>query len=199
MFFITQWIYHTCKIFYFNQCCQKPFSWQYRFSLAPKFWQWLEASISSSRSIQSIRNQSDHPFRASLCHVRCWAHCTYLLKQHVRNTTQQFFFFFFLGLHPLLMEVPKARGCIGYRCWPTPQLQQLEIWDMSVTYTTAHCNAGCFTHWERPGMEPASSWILVGFITTEPQQELHITLFNLKHFPQTLYIPLSFRYIRLLF
>ena len=25
------------------------------------------------------------------------------------------------------------------------------------------------THYVRPGFEPASSWILVGFVTTEPQ------------------------------
>ena len=28
------------------------------------------------------------------------------------------------------------------------------------------------THWLRPGIEPASSWILVGFISTVPQWEL---------------------------
>ena len=28
------------------------------------------------------------------------------------------------------------------------------------------------THWERPGIEPASSWILVRFTSTEPQREL---------------------------
>ena len=32
-------------------------------------------------------------------------------------------------------------------------------------YTTAHGNTGYLTHWARPGIEPASSWILVGFIT----------------------------------
>ena len=38
-------------------------------------------------------------------------------------------------------------------------------WDpaKSVTYTTA--NAGCFTHWAGPGIEPTSSWIVVGFLT----------------------------------
>ena len=42
----------------------------------------------------------------------------------------------------------------------------------SVTYTTAQGNAGSLTHWVRAGIEPASSWILVGFITTEPRWEL---------------------------
>ena len=43
---------------------------------------------------------------------------------------------------------------------------------MSVTYTTAHGNAGSLTHYVRPGIEPASSWILVGFISAAAQWEL---------------------------
>ena len=35
------------------------------------------------------------------------------------------------------------------------------------------------THWAKPGIEPVSSWMLVGFFTTEPQWELHkLSLFN---------------------
>ena len=47
---------------------------------------------------------------------------------------------------------------------------------MSPTYNTAHGNAGSLTHRAWPGIEPASSWIPVEFITTEPQREL------LRHF-----------------
>ena len=36
---------------------------------------------------------------------------------------------------------------------------------MSATYATSHGNARSLTHWGRPGIEPASSWILVGFVT----------------------------------
>ena len=57
------------------------------------------------------------------------------------------------------------------------QPQQHEIWAMSVTYTTAHSNARSLTHWVRPGIEPASSWILAGFITTEPEQEFLLYTF----------------------
>ena len=32
-------------------------------------------------------------------------------------------------------------------------------------YATAHGNAASLTHWARPGIKPASSWILVGFLT----------------------------------
>ena len=34
----------------------------------------------------------------------------------------------------------------------------------SATHTTAHGNAGSLTHWARPGIEPAVSWFLVGFV-----------------------------------
>ena len=42
------------------------------------------------------------------------------------------------------------------RLQPTPQL--------TATYTSAHGNAGSLTHWARLGIEPATSWFLVGFV-----------------------------------
>jgi len=46
---------------------------------------------------------------------------------------------------------------------PTPQPQQCGIQATSVTYTTAHGNAGSLTHRARPGIKPATSWFLVRF------------------------------------
>ena len=46
----------------------------------------------------------------------------------------------------------------------------------SVTYITAHSNTRSLTHWARPGIEPASSWILVRFVSAEPCQEFHHTV-----------------------
>ena len=40
-------------------------------------------------------------------------------------------------------------------------------------------NAGSPTHSARPGIEPESSWILVRFVSTAPQQELH-TSYNFE-------------------
>ena len=57
-------------------------------------------------------------------------------------------------------------------CQPTPQPQQCQIRATPATYTTAHSNAGSLTHWPRPGIEPVSSWILLGFVTAEPQWDL---------------------------
>ena len=44
-----------------------------------------------------------------------------------------------------------------------PEPQQLRIWAMSATYTTAHGNDGSVTYWGRPGIEPETSCFLVGF------------------------------------
>ena len=48
----------------------------------------------------------------------------------------------------------------------------LGIQAVSATYTTAHGNIGPLTHWARPGIKPATSWLLVGFISAAPWQEL---------------------------
>ena len=48
------------------------------------------------------------------------------------------------------------------------------------TDTTAQDNARSLTQWARPGIEPKSSWILVGFVTAEPQLELQN---NFRHKP----------------
>ena len=54
--------------------------------------------------------------------------------------------------------------------------------NLSVTYTVAHANTGSLTHWERPwlrpGIEPVSSWIQIGFVPDEPQRELLDILFH---------------------
>ena len=58
-------------------------------------------------------------------------------------------------------------------------------------YTTAHSNPRSLTHYARPGIESTSSWILVGFITAEPRQELLEFLFLIK---VLFSLPLKFSY-----
>ena len=41
----------------------------------------------------------------------------------------------------------------------------------------SHSNAGSLAHLVRPGIEPATSWFLVGFVSAAPQWELH-KMFN---------------------
>ena len=62
-------------------------------------------------------------------------------------------------------------------CRNTPWPQQHQIWAMSATYTEGCNNARFLTHWARPGIKPTFSWILVGFITSEPQWELSVLIF----------------------
>ena len=59
-----------------------------------------------------------------------------------------FFFFNLFRAAPMTYGGSQARGWIG----------------ANAAYTTAHDNAGSLTHWVRPGIESASSWILVGFV-----------------------------------
>ena len=46
---------------------------------------------------------------------------------------------------------------------------------MSVTYNAAHSHTGSLIHPAGPGIESASSWILVRFTSAEPQWELLFT------------------------
>ena len=87
------------------------------------------------------------------------------LNQIMSLCLQPFLFFFGL-LEPYLR--------------PATQPQQHRTQASSVTYTTAHGNATSLTYWVRPGIEPASSWILVGLITSEPQQELPLFKLRIK-------------------
>ena len=82
-----------------------------------------------------------------------------------------FGFFLFLGWH---MEVPR----LGVKS--KLQLPDYAESDPRVTYTVAHGNIVSLTHWARPGMEPASSWIIVGFgfVTPELHWELPSNCFD---------------------
>ena len=67
----------------------------------------------------------------------------------------------------------QARGQIGaVATGLTPEPWQRGIRDASATYTTAHGNTGSLSHWARPWIEPATSWFLVGLVSTAPGQEL---------------------------
>ena len=82
-----------------------------------------------------------------------------------------FIYFFLFRAAFMAYGGSQARGQIGAGR-PIPQPQQHGIQATSVIYTMAHGNAGSLTHWARPGFKPASSWILIRFVSTEPRQEL---------------------------
>ena len=68
----------------------------------------------------------------------------------------------------------QARGRIGVTAASLQNSHSIgrigRIQAASSTETAAHGNAQPLTHWARPGTELPSSWILVRFLTTEPQQ-----------------------------
>ena len=68
------------------------------------------------------------------------------------------------------MEVSRLGSNRSYN-QPTTQPQQHRIPAASKTYSTPWGNTRSLTHWVGPGIEPASSWILVRFVTPEPQRE----------------------------
>ena len=91
----------------------------------------------------------------------------------LHSMVTQFFIIFILfwrGDAPMAYRSSLARGRIGVAaCWPQPQ--QFGVRAASATYTTVHSSARSLTHWERPGIEPVSWWILVSFASGEPQWE----------------------------
>ena len=95
-----------------------------------------------------------------------------LVKQLVFNfkrdvCTSAFLFFVFLpflGPHPQHMDV-QARGLIGAIATGLCQSHSNARSEPRLRPTTiAQGTAGSLTHWARPGIEPATSWLLVGFV-----------------------------------
>ena len=78
-------------------------------------------------------------------------------------------FFCFLGAHTQHMEVRRLE--VELELYLLAYVTATEMRDPSHTcnYTTAHGNTISLTHQARPGMEAASPWILVKFVTPEPQ------------------------------
>ena len=98
-----------------------------------------------------------------LSKISCWYMCggPFLFIFYI--------FFCFLQPHLWHMEVPRlgVESELQLPAYATATRSEL-----CLTYTTAHGNTGSLTHWVRPGIRPASSWTLVGFVTAELQWEL---------------------------
>ena len=77
------------------------------------------------------------------------------------------------------MEVPRLGVKLELLAAGQCHIQQYGIQATSATYTTTHSNSRYLTHCVMPGIQPASSWILVRFINAEPQQELPFMIFCL--------------------
>jgi len=80
-----------------------------------------------------------------------------------------FFFFFFFCLFraaPMAYGGSQARGLIG------AVATSLRHSHSHMGYDLHHSYAGSLTHWARPGIEPTTSWFLVGFVSAAPWWEL---------------------------
>ena len=98
-----------------------------------------------------------------------WKH--WILTTRPLGNSCVFYLIWFL----LFRAAPVAQGSSQTRGWVgavAASHSNEGFWGSSATYTTAHGNARSLTQCMRPGIEPTSSWILIGFITAEPQQEL---------------------------
>ena len=89
-----------------------------------------------------------------------------------KSVVYLFIYLVFLGLHLRHMEVPRLRVKSELQLLAYDTATATGIWAMSATCTTVHGNARSLTHRARPRIEPVSSWILVRFLSTEPQWEL---------------------------
>ena len=64
----------------------------------------------------------------------------------------------------LTARMPGNFDLIAFLSWGNGEEQDEWIRAASATYTTAHGNAKSLTHWARTGIEPTTSWFLVGFV-----------------------------------
>ena len=81
------------------------------------------------------------------------------------------------GLHLQHMEVPRLAVKLELQlpCYTIATA----TWNPGRMYIWHHSSQQCWipNPWARPGIEPASSWILVSFFSTEPWQELQVLVF----------------------
>ena len=87
------------------------------------------------------------------------------------------FFLSFLGPLPWHMEVPRL--AVKSELWLLATATAIATRAPSHVCDLHHSsgNTGYLTHWARPGIEPMSSWILVGFVSTAPRRELQVWIF----------------------
>ena len=100
------------------------------------------------------------PWKLSMKVLGTWS----IIREN--NLGIPFFFFsfvFFEGFTHSIWRFPGQGSNGSCSCQTMPEPQQHQIPAESATYTTAHSNTGFLTHWGRPGIKPASSWMRIHF------------------------------------
>ena len=89
-----------------------------------------------------------------------------------------FSFFSFLGPHLQHMEVPRlgVKSELQVSAYTTATATSDLSCICDLHYSSRQCRSP--THWARPGIEPASSWILVRFVSAAPPWELGVYILN---------------------
>ena len=98
--------------------------------------------------------------------------CISMLVSDIEHLFMYLFFFSFLGQHLWHKEFPRLGVELEMKL--PAYATATATWDLSHIYDldTACSNTRSLTHWERAGIEPTSSWTLVGFLTHWATTEL---------------------------
>ena len=147
-------------------------------------WLWLWCRLAAVAAIRPLAWECSYVEGVALKKKKVndkknlWKHFFLILR--IANFFKDFYLFTyllcFLGPHSRHMEVPRIGVIQSYSCQPMPQ--QRRIWAASAIYITALGNARSLTHWPRPGIKLETSWFLVWFVSTVPQQELLKIVFD---------------------
>ena len=113
---------------------------------------WKESNLPSSLSQQVLYTQQFQPGR------KCFSFSPFR-KSSSAGLIIRALLFFFCHIHGIWKFQAKGR-----------------IRAAAASLHHSHSNAGSLTHWVKPWIEPMSPWLLVRFITAEPQRELHKSL-----------------------
>ena len=98
-------------------------------------------------------------------------HFLYLETSFLHLCSSYLFIYFFFRAAPVAYQSSQARGQIRAAAANLPRSHGNTG---SEPHLATHGNARSLSHRVRPGIETMSSWILVGFITTEPQVDSHL-------------------------
>ena len=135
---------------------------------------------SDPKQLSCFSSCCDPDFLCPLALLEWFTGCKSWLRNHLitlnikvqHHCISFFFFFLFKGCTRGIWRFPGWGSNWSCSRQPTPEPQPRGIWADSSTYTIPHGNVGSLTHWVRPGIKPATSCFLVGFISAVPRQEL---------------------------
>ena len=112
-----------------------------------------------------------------------------ILAYFINNKVIIIIIFSYLGLHLRPIEIPRLEVKLELQlpAFATAIATLTAMWDPTCVcaHTPAHGNTGSLTYWAGPGFKPASSWILVMFVThwaTTPQSNYLQSRFDKQNF-----------------